>query len=58
MSAKADRILARLDIDSSIDRKARRYQLSCSFCKPHRQENARRKSKHGHKKLNKQRRGK
>lgn len=36
--------------NSSVDNKERRNQLSCSFCRPNKGENAKRKAKHGNKK--------
>lgn len=38
------------DDQSRVDRIKRRKLLSCSFCKPHRNENAGRQAKHGVKK--------
>ncbi len=44
--------MTKLDIEtnSTIDRKLRRKELFCSFCKPNKGENASRKAKHGNQK--------
>lgn len=36
-----------LNTNSTVDNRERRNQLSCSFCKPNRGENAKRCGKHG-----------
>lgn len=40
----------KLETNSTVDRKERRLDLSCSFCPPNKGENAKRKAKHGNKK--------
>lgn len=41
--------------NSSVDKKERRKELNCSYCRPHKNENAGRKPKHGVRKKRKQR---
>lgn len=41
---------ANRNTNSTVDNRERRKSLSCSFCKPNKGENAKRKAKHGNKK--------
>lgn len=37
----------KLNNNSTVDDRERRFDLGCSFCKPNKGENAKRKGKHG-----------